>query len=772
MDILKMKTLIRMLFSVPAEKAADSDIWYFRFLSPWDIMIAVPGAAVLLLLVILTYFRQPERMPRWIKAACSILRFTAAAGIIVMLWRPALTFEKIIEEKPYLIIIADKSMSMDIKDIPGENGNITRDKAVSRLCSRISESADLDKFNVGVFAVGEKVQKTSLNEIETIPADQHRSRIYALSMTILRRYAGKPVAGAFIFTDGNNTGGSADESDFNRFLAEDFRSGICSIIGTGSRSVTVDVEAEELIAPRNVLMKETIEVIFRYSVQGALHSALTVVLKENGLETARKEIPPDSRKGIVSFTYRPQSQGDILLSAQALPAEGEAIQGNNSVSQMITVYRGTLKILYIEGSPRWEYRYLKNSMVRDKMVSLSILLLSADPGFGREGSIPIASFPDADGLAEYDTIIIGDVPASFFSDRQMLDVAECVEKKGTGVVWIPGNAETASSYINTPIADILPVTLLKTEVYSVFEEERKHHAFKPKILPAALDHPVMQLADERDTNESIWSSLPSFYHFIPTQGIRPGKTLLAEYPSRFRHDRKEVVFAAGFFGIGKCFFSAVDSTWRWRFRAGDIYFYRFWMNVFRYVSSGRFAEGREPCFIITDSSSHVIGKQVSLTALIRDKDFNPVSAPEWEAEIEYPGHSRKSILLKPVPGSRGYFSGKFYPAVQGVYTIRAKDAEGIRRQYMKIKVGIPKGEITHVLMNIRGMKNALGTSEGELLQIEESGKILNRITGIRGQGREDIIKSDIEIFNHWILFVLIAGTITAEWILRKAYKLA
>jgi len=767
-----MNTLIRMLFRIPAEKAADSDTWYFRFLSPWDIRIAVPAAAGLILLLVLTYFKQPRRMPHWVKTVCSILRFTAVAGIIIMLWRPALTFENIIAEKPYLIVIADKSMSMDIRDIPGENGNITRDRAVSRLCSRISESADLDRFNVGVFTVGERVQKSSLTEIGAVPADQHRSRIYTLSMEILQRYAGKPMAGAFLFTDGNNTGGSADESDFRRFLAEDFHGGICSIIGAGSRSITVDVEAEELIAPRNVLMKENIEVIFRYSVQGTLDGALTVVLKENGLETARKEILPKHRKGIVSFTYRPQVQGDVLLSAQALPVQGETIQGNNSVSQLITVYEGTLKILYIEGSPRWEYRYLKNSMVRDKMISLSILLLSADPGFGSEGSILIGSFPAADELAEYDTIIIGDVAASFFTDRQMLDIAECVEKKGSGVVWIPGNAETASSYINTPMANILPVKLLKTEVYSVFEEEREQRPFKPKILPAGLDHPVMQLADDRDTNESIWRALPSLYNFMRTEGIRPGKTLLAEYPSRAHIEKHEVIFAAGFYGIGKCFFSAVDSTWRWRFRAGDLYFYRFWMNVFRYVSSGRFAEGREPCFIITDSSSHVIGRQISLTALIRDKDFNHVSAPEWKATIEDSAHSQKSVILRPVPGSQGYFAGKFYPADQGIYTIWAQDAEGVRRQYLKIKVDVPKGEITHVLMNIRGMKNALGTSGGELLQIEESEKILNRITGIQGQRREEIIKSDIEIFNHWILFVLIVGGVTVEWILRKIYRLA
>ncbi|MFC1479724.1 hypothetical protein ACFL6F_03920, partial [Planctomycetota bacterium] len=431
-----------------------------------------------------------------------------------------------------------------------------------------------------------------------------------------------------------------------------------------------------------------------------------------------------------------------------------------------------LKILYIEKGPRWEYRFLKNSLLRDKMTAVSILLLSADQGFRQEGDVPVNTFPSQDDLKEYDTIILGNVPAAFFTDRQMLDIAESVEKRGVGLVWMPGSTETAASYINTPIEDILPVTLLKTEVYTVFEDEKVSRPFRPKIRETAWEHPVMQLADDRDTNKAVWGNLPSMYSFIRTGKIKPGKSLLAEYPVRSSLEKPEVIFATGFYGIGKCFYSAIDSTWRWRFQVGDLYFYRFWLNVLRYVSSGRFAEGREACFILADNKYHIIGKQVAVTALIRDKDFNPVSAPAWEIEVEDPQGSQRTIKLKPVEGSQGYFKGVFIPPLQGMYAIYLKDAEGIRKEHLKIKVEVPRGEITHVLMNVDGLKNALAKTGGGFFTIEEADKILKKITTAKGHRREEILKTDIEIFNHWILFLLIVCSVTGEWILRKIYRLA
>ena len=43
-----------------------------------------------------------------------------------------------------------------------------------------------------------------------------------------------------------------------------------------------------------------------------------------------------------------------------------------------------IKVLYVEHPPRFEYRYLKNSLVRDPKILAHCILTSADPEFSQE----------------------------------------------------------------------------------------------------------------------------------------------------------------------------------------------------------------------------------------------------------------------------------------------------------------------------------------------------------------------------------------------------
>ena len=52
-----------------------------------------------------------------------------------------------------------------------------------------------------------------------------------------------------------------------------------------------------------------------------------------------------------------------------------------------------VRVLYIEGSSRWEYRYFKNLLLREKDVDSSVMLLSADRDFAQEGNMAVTRIP-------------------------------------------------------------------------------------------------------------------------------------------------------------------------------------------------------------------------------------------------------------------------------------------------------------------------------------------------------------------------------------------
>ena len=93
------------------------------------------------------------------------------------------------------------------------------------------------------------------------------------------------------------------------------------------------------------------------------------------------------------------------------------------VRRTLKVKPEKIRVLYIEGAPRWEYRYLKNALARaDKSIVFHSFLTSAGQGFAQEcskGERPLGEIPnDRQQLLEnYDVIIFGDVPPTSSARR-------------------------------------------------------------------------------------------------------------------------------------------------------------------------------------------------------------------------------------------------------------------------------------------------------------------------------------------------------------------
>src|SRR5207244_4601835 len=94
-----------------------------------------------------------------------------------------------------------------------------------------------------------------------------------------------------------------------------------------------------------------------------------------------------------------------LRQFAALPLPGELAPANNARSSRVQVVEKRLRILYLEGSPRWEYRYLKNAILRDPGIRFACLLIDSEPSGGGEGNLKIPGFPsDRKSLFEYDIV--------------------------------------------------------------------------------------------------------------------------------------------------------------------------------------------------------------------------------------------------------------------------------------------------------------------------------------------------------------------------------
>src|SRR4029079_17952300 len=106
-------------------------------------------------------------------------------------------------------------------------------------------------------------------------------------------------------------------------------------------------------------------------------------------------------------------------------------------------------------------------------------------------------------------------------------------------------------------------------------------SFRPQLTALGRLAPSMQLADKPAANERLWAEeLTPLRWFAELPDPHAGVRVLAEHPTR-RTIRGTAlpIICLQFIGAGKVVFHATDETHRWRFRVGDEYFSRYWIET-------------------------------------------------------------------------------------------------------------------------------------------------------------------------------------------------
>lgn len=252
---------------------------------------------------------------------------------------------------------------------------------------------------------------------------------------------------------------------------------------------------------------------------------------------------------------------------------------------------GVRRVLYVEHWPRWEYRFLKNAMIRDVKMRANILLTSSDGTFPQDhspGLDPLQEFPRTlEDLMEYDVVIIGDVPPEKIGGRAALERIKKYVAAGGGLVMLAGTANNPLAYDDSPLEGLLPV--VPTEDSSGDMDVIKGD-LTFRLTTAGHDNGITRMLPNEETNSALWSRdgaretrLPFVRSFVRRRAAA-NATVLVEVEDP-RDETAYPLFATLTHGKGRVFFSATDETYRWRRLRGDLpYFYPFWKRVIGWAS--------------------------------------------------------------------------------------------------------------------------------------------------------------------------------------------
>ena len=224
------------------------------------------------------------------------------------------------------------------------------------------------------------------------------------------------------------------------------------------------------------------------------------------------------------------------------------------------------KILYIEGEPRFEMKFIRSALA-DNGPTVVFLQRTADGKYLRinvDGPEDLLDgFPRTKvDLFRYSAIILGSIEASAFDSEQHRLLAAFVTGHGGGLLALGGrHALGAGGWDGTPISALLPI-----EVEPTIPSTSAIPVARLKVEPttAGLEHPATRLLG-RPADSPVWRVLPPLSSVNAVYTLKPGATALLT--ALDATGREAVVLAVGRESRGRTAAFTVQDSWLWQMQS-------------------------------------------------------------------------------------------------------------------------------------------------------------------------------------------------------------
>ena len=482
--------------------------------------------------------------------------------------------------------------------------------------------------------------------------------------------------------------------------------------------------------------------------------------------------PPDSETLITEVALLPKTAGIQEYKFTLVPLEGERNERNNTRTTVLEIRDEKPRILYLEGRPRWEYKFIRRAVNGDENLRLETLLRTALNKFYRQGieeeTTLAAGFPaDRETLFEYKGVVLGNVESSFLSYAQMELIKEFVAKRGGGFMMLGGPASFAGgAYQSTPIESLLPVQLPEDENRFFFQ------GLGHLVATAAGSiHPALQISDST-AKSSGWESMEPLKDWNLTAGIKPGTTVLARVaiPGAEEAGSDPPLLAFQRFGRGHSIAFMSGSSWRWQMLqdSRDSRHMTFWRQVLRWLVS----LSRDRVEVQTERQSYSKNESVKIRAEVRDSSFNKVNDAVVKALVASPDKGEEEIKLDWSAEEDGIYVGEFRTSETGQHRVRVHPqsrsgkGEGYGSASASFVVEQGNREFFEASQKRDFLERLAVQTGGRYYSLEEAGRLPEEIVYTEKNA------SAVEILDLWdmpVNFLFLVGLLIGEWCLRKKH---
>ncbi len=569
----------------------------------------------------------------------------------------------------------------------------------------------------------------------------------------LARGRGQSVAAVVLVTDGQSNAGGSPVAAATAAGGQ----GVPLLIYGVGVSDARDIIVSDLFAPDVSFVRDDVPVTVRVRGVGLAGQVGHLVLKLGDATVDRQDVTFTGAEQAIAMRATPQAAGSFVLSASIAPRPDEATPANNSAEARLRVVDGKLKVLLVDSSPRWGFKFLQASLLDDRRVSLKCLLQGADPGTSADPASPyVSAFPadKAELFDHYDLVILGDVDPGGFSAAQVGALAQFVDQFGGGLLVVPGKRFGIGGYAGTPLAKLLPVDPATARAAD------GAHAITLKRTEAGTRSPMMRLTADPAASEAAWAALPPIYWDLPAVA-KPGAESLLLDPA----DDTRSVLAVQPYGRGQAMYVGTDNTWRWRRDGGDRLFTTFWAQLVQRLALPHLLGESRTAQVATDRPTYGLGDRVTITARVYTGGFAPLADPAVPGVLTIAGRATP-LALSAVADEPGVYRGELVATAAGDYTYRLdRDAKA----EAAFAVAATSRELSATSMNEPLLREMAKASGGAFFREEDLIRLPDAVKAAAADAAVSTI--DVSLWSTPAYFVLMVAVATAEWIVRRAAHL-
>ena len=585
---------------------------------------------------------------------------------------------------------------------------------------------------------------------------------------------------------------------------------VASIL-VGSLAPVVDAAVITSSAPRSIQLTDRVTVRAETKFSGLAGQTAEVTLTQAGqvVDTKKIQISSNDFRTEVELADTPKKTGLASYQVQIAPLTAERSKENNAQEAYVQVTDDPIRLLLIEGRPRWEYRYLRNLFAdRDKSVRLQHVLMHPEKIEGStatplvhasamrpHGDAEATALPEkAEDWFLFDTIILGDVSPQELGTEGVDILKRFVSERGGRLIVIAGSNSMPHAFVSSPLAEMLPVTVAPSSTAIKPPSEPGYYI---RLSPAGERHTVTQLDSNPEDNRILWESLPEQHLRYPIQDVKPGASVLAfampfDAPEFFRRtvatpeeaeqlaqQRQEFInhnalLAAQPFGSGQVLFFAFDGTWRFRYRTGDTHHHRFWGQVMRWATTDKLPVGTDVARFGTDRPVYEAGEPVIARARLRDKSHTAIATQGASIVVQ---EGKREVLRKkldPQAGSPGMYESDLGPLPPGKeYRVSlaiddpAKPELAAAAQQVSTQIVVtqpPSQEQTDFSADRASLDLLARRTGGIVVSPGEADQVLKALGPV---SREVTHEERFPLWHSSLVLLTLLGLVATEWIVRK-----